>query len=323
MLAPVVQPAMVERIDRVERGSSSTNWRVEVRNGKPLHLRLVPGGRRVAAKEVAVQRLVSPTVPVAPVLHEACSGTHPYYVALWIDDAVPLDGVLGEEQLDDGAGLGAAVGRTLAAIHQYMFERGGDLGEGLEVLPWGGEGVVAAAELQGTSGRDDVPRREGSSYARLLHRMLFRSRAYGRLGANRSAELWNAILLEDALYDWRSERACLVHFDFNPKNLLVRFGREGWSMAAVLDWEFAASADALFDVGNFLRHRADYPSDVVDGFIAGYRASAPWVTRDWLRRARFLDLSSQLEQLGSATEKPTGHRIAVELLNEFLEGLAR
>ena len=33
---------------------------------------------------------------------------------------------------------------------------------------------------------------------------------------------------------------------------------------------------------------------------------------------RFLDLSSQLEQLGSAQEKPTGHRIAGELVNDFL-----
>ncbi|HET6334698.1 MAG TPA: hypothetical protein VFG30_15855, partial [Polyangiales bacterium] len=136
MLAPVAPPGVIERIERVERGHSSTNCRVEIRGGTPLHLRLVPGGRRVAAKEVAVQRLVSPTVPISPVLYEAAHAAHPYYVARWIDDAVPLDRVLAGEQLEDATGLGAVVGRTLAAIHHYTFDRAGDLGEALEVVPW-------------------------------------------------------------------------------------------------------------------------------------------------------------------------------------------
>jgi len=76
---------------------------------------------------------------------------------------------------------------------------------------------------------------------------------------------------------------------------------------------------AALALGRARKHRADYPSDVVDGFVSGYRASAPWVTGDWLGRARFLDLSSHLEQLGSAQEKPTTHRIAVELVNDFLK----
>jgi len=312
MLSPVAEPGAIERIERVERGHSSTNCRVDIRGGTPLHLRLVPGGRRVAAKEVAVQRLVSPTVPVPPILYEAADGVHPYYVARWIDDAVPLDRVLGAEQLEGATSLGAAAGRTLAAIHQYTFDRAGDLGEALEVVPWDGLGSATEADdRQGTS---------GSSYARLLHRMLFSSRAYGRLGAERSEQLWSRILVEDAACDWTRERSCLVHFDFNPKNLLVRFGLEGWSVAAVLDWEFAASADPLFDVGNFLRHQTDYPSDVVEGFVSGYQSNAPWVTQDWLRRARFLDLSSQLENLGSAQEKPAGHRIGNALVDDFLKG---
>lgn len=178
MLAPVALPASIER---VERGHSSTNYRVEIRDSTRLHLRLDPAGQRVAAKEVAVQRLVSTTVPVPRVLHEAANAAHPYYVARWIDDAMPLDRVLGEEQLDDATGLGAVVGRTLAAIHQYTFDRAGDF----------------------------------------------------------------------------------------------------------------------------------------EGFLFGYRSNAPWVTPDWLRRARFLDLSSQLENLGSAQEKPVGHRVARALVADF------
>ncbi|HMI94254.1 MAG TPA: phosphotransferase, partial [Polyangiales bacterium] len=99
-----------------------------------------------------------------------------------------------------------------------------------------------------------------------------------------------------------------------------RSGLEGWSVAAVLDWEFAASADPMFDVGNFLRHRADYPTDVVEGFVSGYRSNSPWVTPDWLRRARFLDLSSQLEKLASAQEKPAGHGVVRALVDDFLNG---
>jgi fructokinase len=321
MVAPVVEPGTIERIERVERGHSSTNCRVEIRGGSPLHLRLVPGGRRVAAKEVAAQRLVSSTVPVPPVVYEAANGAHPYYVARWIDDAVPLDRVLEAGQLEGATSLGVAVGCTLAAIHRYTFDGAGDLGEGLEVLPWnGGDGSTQTDDRQGTSNPAGVPPSDGSGYARLLHSMLFRSRAHDRLGAELTQQLWKRILIEDAACDCDRARSCLVHFDFNPKNLLVRSGLDAWSVAAVLDWEFAASADPLFDVGNFLRHRADYPTDLVEGFISGYQSNAPWITPDWLRRARFLDLSSQLENLSSPQDKPNGHRIARTLVRDFVRG---
>ncbi|NYG60623.1 aminoglycoside phosphotransferase (APT) family kinase protein [Nocardioides daedukensis] len=47
------------------------------------------------------------------------------------------------------------------------------------------------------------------------------------------------------------QRACLVHSDFNPKNLLV--DPESGEVTGLLDWEFARAGLAVEDLGNLLR----------------------------------------------------------------------
>ena len=56
-------------------------------------------------------------------------------------------------------------------------------------------------------------------------------------------------LLEDCT------RWCLVHSDFNAKNLLV--DPETGAVTGVLDWEFSHAGTPYTDVGNLLRHQRD------------------------------------------------------------------
>ena len=113
--------------------------------------------------------------------------------------------------------------------------------------------------------------------------------------------------------------ARLVHGDFNRRNLLVRRAAGRWSVAAVLDWEFAVSGSPLADLGNFLRYeRASRPL-VEPHFSAGYRNAGGTLPRDWRRLARLLDLTALCESLTHGQLPDTVTTELVELVRATVE----
>ena len=59
---------------------------------------------------------------------------------------------------------------------------------------------------------------------------------------------------EDVLADG-VDRVCLVHSDFNPKNLLVDPGTA--RITGLIDWEFSHAGSPYADLGNLLRFDED------------------------------------------------------------------
>ena len=98
---------------------------------------------------------------------------------------------------------------------------------------------------------------------------------------------------QDLLDDDR--RVCLVHGDFNAKNLLV--DPAALEVTGVLDWEFAMAGSPHADLGNLLRF--DRSATFVDAVISAYRGfmPAPLVpdVGDLLARARAADLFALVE----------------------------
>ncbi|RYC10861.1 phosphotransferase family protein [Nocardioides zhouii] len=91
-------------------------------------------------------------------------------------------------------------------------------------------------------------------------------------------------------------RACLVHSDLNPKNVLVDPGT--LQLTAILDWEFAHAGHPWTDVGNlvrFERHPAyveavlrawtDLRGGSVETLLEGARAADLWALVDLATRA--------------------------------------
>jgi hypothetical protein len=62
-------------------------------------------------------------------------------------------------------------------------------------------------------------------------------------------------------------QACLVHGDFNPKNLLV--DPASGEVTGVLDWEFAHAGTPVTDLGNLLRFERDpgFTEGVLNGYL--------------------------------------------------------
>lgn len=95
-------------------------------------------------------------------------------------------------------------------------------------------------------------------------------------------------------------RTCLVHSDFNPKNLLVdpASGR----VTGLLDWEFAHAGMPVSDLGNLLRFERE-PA-FVEAVLSSYVASVPDAAPDLLERARAADLFALVDLAGRRGENP-------------------
>lgn len=104
-------------------------------------------------------------------------------------------------------------------------------------------------------------------------------------------------------------RACLVHGDLNPKNVLV--DPATLEVTAVLDWEYAHAGHPWTDLGNLLRfeRRPAYASAVLDTWVSLRGGEGATV----LEGARSADLWALVDLASRAGENPVADR-ADELL---------
>ncbi len=109
-------------------------------------------------------------------------------------------------------------------------------------------------------------------------------------------------------------RACLVHSDLNPKNVLV--DPADLAVTAVLDWEYAHAGHPWTDLGNLLRferHPA-YAEAVLDSWVSLRGGEVETV----LDGARSADLWALVDLASRAGENPVADR-AEELLRAIAE----
>jgi len=110
------------------------------------------------------------------------------------------------------------------------------------------------------------------------------------------------------------DRACLVHSDFNLKNLLV--DPMTGAVTALVDWEFAHSGSPYADLGNLVRFErgTDWASEVVERFVA----RAPGVLAEPLPLAYASDLWALID----LAARTTRHDVVVRA-DALLRAIAR
>jgi aminoglycoside phosphotransferase (APT) family kinase protein len=111
----------------------------------------------------------------------------------------------------------------------------------------------------------------------------------------------------------------LVHCDFSRRNLLVRCDAGRWSVAAVLDWEFAVAGSPLIDFGNFLRYERGTRPLVEPHFSHGYRSAGGTLPEDWRALARIVDLTALCESLTRDELPDDVQRELIELVCSTVE----
>jgi Ser/Thr protein kinase RdoA (MazF antagonist) len=104
----------------------------------------------------------------------------------------------------------------------------------------------------------------------------------------------------------------LVHSDFKPTN--VKWTHD--ARVLVLDWEFAWSGPALFDVGQLLRW--DPPAEFVAGFAAGYRDAGGTLPEGWLETAMLYDLFNLVFFANDEANRPRRDRDVLARIDRTL-----
>lgn len=107
-----------------------------------------------------------------------------------------------------------------------------------------------------------------------------------------------------------TDRCCLVHSDFNAKNLLV--DPHSLEVTGLVDWEFAHAGSPWTDLGNLLRFERAEPFG--QAVLASYGAFMPAVPADVLDRARAADLFALVELASRRRQNPVAARAHDQLL---------
>ncbi|GAA1652682.1 hypothetical protein GCM10009744_50770 [Kribbella alba] len=96
------------------------------------------------------------------------------------------------------------------------------------------------------------------------------------------------------------DRACLVHSDFNPKNLLVDPGSA--ELTGLIDWEFAHAGSPYTDLGNLLRFCQD---PVLGAAVLGVvREKSPDLGDRLVERGRAADLWALIDLASRSASNP-------------------
>ncbi len=227
-------------------------------------------GPQAPEVDAAVLRLVRGLVPVASVL-EVRRGVDgaPGLLLTTLLPGERLDLVLPGLAAEERATVGRRLGRVAGALSRVPMLRPGLFADGhlrIEDFPEGREDIVSwvAAALDGGAFAD-----------------WSRSRVAGlREVAGTAGDLV------------ASDRACLVHADLTPTNLLV--DPATLEVTGVVDWEYAHAGVPWTDLGNLLRHERDHP--FVEGVLGGWLDTAGLVEPpgedELLHAARAADLVS-------------------------------
>ena len=284
-------------------GYSNDNALLTTDRGRYVLRRYRPRAGRDAARTCAVEaalaaRAAGAGVPVAEVIAADPDGRaagQPLLLARFAPGVMVSNALAADP--GSAAGLGRAAGRALAAIGAVTFARAGFFtGPGLVPSPAG------------------LP----ASLPEFVETCLRAGPAAQALSPAELDQLRALATAADPLARSVAGARQLVHSDCNGKNLLAVARDGGWSVSAVLDWEFAFSGSPLGDIGNMLRFRAGQPAGFADAFIAGYRDAGGPLPPGWREISEALDLYA----LADFLTRPPGHRYfgrAVTLLRTHFE----
>jgi fructokinase len=280
LLGSIFGARRVDKVQALPEGLCNFNYRVDLgRGAEVVVLRIYGRDPQACRKEADLLRLLGDLVPVPEVLHVSASGdcgVGPFIVMRYVE-GITFRQLRRTRDAEAIAQAAHSIGETLAALGRNTFARRGMLGAGPSVtgdylnatnaIPEFIDSCLASPTL--CSRLDDNVRER-------VHELSWgRARELARL----------------------QDEACLVHGDFNNRNIIVRREQGRWQVAAVVDWEFAVSGSPMFDIASFLQYeRRDSPSREPH-FSLGYEHGGGKLPERWWQLARVVGLKGQCETL--------------------------
>lgn len=271
-------------IELLTGGRINTNFKVSFSSGKaPVVLRLHKKGSASCLKEAAVIELIKSTVSVPEILYvdaEGLDGSEPFSIMEFVEG-------LTFQQLKSTGDLSAihqassSVGRTLAAIGRYSFEKPGSLF------------VNGANQLE----VGEPFTRTADPVSEILDILLKPDLTQQRLGADLTRRVREFVLTWAPSLPDMTDVSRLVHSDFGNRNILVNEVSGTWKVVAVVDWEFAFSGSPLLDIGNFLRYDSVSAPLREPYFSRSFVEHGGELPDNWRNIVRVIDLTALVECL--------------------------
>jgi fructokinase len=280
LLGSIFGARRVDKFQALPKGLCNFNYKVDLEKGaEVVVLRIYGRDPQACRKEADLLRLLGDIVPVPEVLLVSASGdcgVGPFIVMRYVEgiNFRQLRRTRDQEAIAQAA---HSIGETLAALGRYKFDRRGTLGAGTAIMDDHLNGTNAIPEfIDSCLASPTLCSRLDDCVRARVHEL-----AWGR--ARELARL--------------QDETCLVHGDFNNRNIIVRREQGRWQVAAVVDWEFAVSGSPMFDIASFLQYeRRDSPSREPH-FSLGYEHGGGKLQERWWQLARVVGLKGQCETL--------------------------
>ncbi|MFL6210837.1 MAG: phosphotransferase family protein [Pyrinomonadaceae bacterium] len=302
LLATIFRGRRVVNMERLAEGLCNFNYKIDFDPpAEPVVLRIYGRDPAACRKEADLLRLLHDPIPVPEVLHvnaQGCNEVGPFIVMRYVA------GLTFRQLKRTGAAAAiaqaaAAIGETLAAIGRYTCPLSSTLATG------------PAVNNQALQAAHAIPEMIDASLASptLCARLDARARAcVHALVCSRAEDLARL-----------QTETRLVHRDFNNRNILVRETRGRWTVAAVLDWEFAVSGSPMFDIASFLQYERRHSPVREPHFSLGYERGGGRLPAGWWQLARIINLASQCETLTRMDVPPALIAEVAELVRATVE----
>jgi fructokinase len=281
LLDHIFDAQRIAHVQLLAEGLCNFNYRVELNDGsQPCVVRIYGRAPEACQKEAALLQLLRAHVPVPEVLHvhaRGCCDIGPFIVMRHVAGITfrQLRRTQDETAIAEAA---YSIGETLAALGRYRFAQTGMLGANLEVSA-------------------DRERNGAQALPELIDACLASPTLCQRLDADVRARVHALAWARAPELTRLQTETCLVHGDFNNRNIIVRRERAGWRVAALLDWEFARSGSPLFDIASFLQYEHLHRPSREPHFSRGYQRAGGKLPEAWWQLARIVGLSRQCETL--------------------------
>jgi aminoglycoside phosphotransferase (APT) family kinase protein len=258
--------APISGVERVEGGLTNTIHKVRLAGGDTLAVKHYAAGVDSFGAELATLTLLHGTLPVPDVVH--ADEAAPVIVYKWIE-GITLNDLRKDGTPEAFASIAEPLGRLLAWLART------DATEAFELTP-----ILERCYQQLTSGR-----------------------ARDRLGAPLADAIRKGLEVAEPSLSWGS--VCLSHGDLGGRNLIVQQAQgERWRISGVIDWEATTTGSPLADLGSLFRYPHRYDPSWIDTFERGYREADGVLPDGWLRIARLLDATWQVDTLDETRELP-------------------
>jgi aminoglycoside phosphotransferase (APT) family kinase protein len=295
LLEPWANGRPISDVAYLRGGLMNRNYRVRV-GSDDVVLRFYDRNRKAAPTEAAILRATEGIVAVPKLLYTAVGADPTPFAILEFVDAISLREVKARGDRDAVVQSAYDAGRQLAALGTVPIDP--------SVI---GEPDIDPNILAGSNVN-----------ARLIEHFVGSPILRRRLDDATAERVREFAWRRDELLAPYASTRSLAHGDFNSPNVLVQERENVWSVAAILDWEFAFLGHAYYDIGNFLRYERPGAPRFEPWFSRGLTDGGFDLPVNWLAIARLADLGALCELM---TRPDVPNNVAAELRGLILATL--